>query len=146
MSEPPPPEARQFDFWLGEWDLTWGDQQRGTNVITSVLNDQVILENFDGQPATPFAGMSISVFNRRTGQWQQTWVDNEAGYLDFVGEFKDGQMILQRTAEADGRRFLQRMVWYNIEREQLDWNWERSDDDGETWQVVWKIHYTRQGK
>jgi hypothetical protein len=145
MSDSSPSEAHQFDFWLGHWNLTWGDQQHGTNVITAVLNDQVILENFSGQPATSLAGMSVSVFNRQSGKWQQTWVDNEAGYLDFVGEFKGGQMVLQRTAEANGQRFLQRMVWYNIEYEQHDWNWERSDDNGATWQVVWKIHYARAG-
>jgi hypothetical protein len=145
MSDSSPSEAHQFDFWLGHWNLMWGDQQHGTNVITAVLNDQVILENFSGQPATSLADMSVSVFNRQSGKWQQTWVDNEAGYLDFVGEFKGGQMVLQRTAEANGQRFLQRMVWYNIEYEQHDWNWERSDDNGATWQVVWKIHYARAG-
>jgi len=25
----------------------------------------------------------------------------------------------------------------------FDWNWERSDDGGATWQVNWNIHYTR---
>ena len=144
MSEPLPPEARQFDFWLGHWDLTWGDQERGTNVITSILNDHVILENFTSQATPPFVGMSVSVFNRASGKWQQTWVDNEGGYLDFVGEFRDGQMILQRTAELNGKRIEQRMVWYNITVEHLDWNWERSDDHGATWRGLWKIHYQRQ--
>jgi hypothetical protein len=35
------------------------------------------------------------------------------------------------------------MVWYNIGRDQFDWNWERSDDEGQTWQVLWQIRYTR---
>jgi hypothetical protein len=144
MSEQPAPvEARQFDFWLGKWEAVWGDDQHGRNVVTSILNDNVILENFNGQPGMDFAGMSVSVFNRRTGNWQQTWVDSEAGYLDFVGAFNDGRMILQRTAEVEGRRLWQRMVWHNIDRDQFDWNWERSDDDGQTWQVMWHIHYTR---
>ena len=142
MSEPSPLEERQFDFWLGAWDAAWGDDQHGRNLITSVLNGHVILENFDGRPGIDFAGMSVSVFNQRSGKWQQTWVDSEAGYLDFVGEFTGGEMILQRTAEVDGKRFQQRMVWYNLEHDQFDWNWERSDD-GVTWQTLWKIHYTR---
>ncbi len=24
---------RQFDFWLGEWDATWGDGDQGTNSV-----------------------------------------------------------------------------------------------------------------
>ena len=141
--QPLPVEARQFDFWLGEWDAIWGDNERGSNVIRSVLDDAVILENFDGRPGTPLIGMSVSVYNAALGKWQQTWVDNQGGYLDFAGAFEGGRMVLQRSAMLDGQSFLQRMVWYNIERDQFDWNWERSDDGGQTWQVMWQIHYTR---
>ena len=31
------PEARQFDFWIGDWDATWGEDQRGTNRVRSIL-------------------------------------------------------------------------------------------------------------
>jgi hypothetical protein len=147
MSEQPlPTEARQFDFWIGEWDAVWGDGERGTNVIRAVLDEAVILENFDGHPGTLLIGMSVSVYNAALGKWQQTWVDNQGGYLDFVGEFSAGQMVLQRSATRQGQTFWQRMVWYDIERDQFDWNWERSDDEGQTWQVQWQIHYTRRGK
>jgi hypothetical protein len=144
MSEQPlPAEARQFDFWVGEWDAVWGDGDRGTNTVRAVLDDAVILENFDGRPGTPLMGMSVSVYNSLSGKWQQTWVDNQGGYLDFVGALEEGRMILQRSTLRQGQAFLQRMVWYNIEHNQFDWNWERSDDDGRTWQALWQIHYTR---
>jgi hypothetical protein len=48
-----PAEARQFDFWIGDWDAVWGDNARGTNVVRAVLDNAVILENFDGRPGTP---------------------------------------------------------------------------------------------
>jgi hypothetical protein len=35
------------------------------------------------------------------------------------------------------------MVWYNIASDQLDWNWERSEDEGTTWTILWQIHYQR---
>jgi hypothetical protein len=35
------------------------------------------------------------------------------------------------------------MVWYDIQENKLEWNWERSDDNGQTWRVLWQIHYTR---
>ena len=136
-------ELRQFDFWLGEWDLTWGDGGRGTNVITAVLDQRVIQEQFDGRPATPLQGLSVSTYNMQLGKWQQTWVDNSGSYLDFVGEFAAGKMILSREATLEGQPILQRMVWYNIAEQSLDWNWERSTDGGETWQIMWHIHYQR---
>lgn len=134
-----PAEARQFDFWVGTWDLTW-EGGKGTNTITAILDSAVIQEDFEGGD---FKGKSVSVFNRHTQKWQQTWVDNAGGYLDFVGGFEDGKMIFKRTATRDGVAFLQRMIWYNIQKDALDWNWERSDDGGKTWKVLWQIHYAR---
>jgi hypothetical protein len=71
-------------------------------------------------------------------------VDNEGSYLDFVGEFTDGQMTLARQAiRPDGTKIEQRMVFKNITAQEFDWSWERSLDGGKTWQVVWPIHYKR---
>jgi hypothetical protein len=147
-SPPPPcstPEAQQFDFWLGEWDLTWGESDQGTNKISKIMGGCVILEEFSGAPAMDFQGMSVSVFNQRTGLWHQTWVDNNGGYLDFKGSFENGKMVLSRTATIEGKPALQRMVWYNLSENVLDWNWERSLNGGETWDVLWSIHYKRKG-
>ena len=137
------PEFAQFDFWLGEWDLTWGDEGRGTNSITKILDGCVVREQFDGRPSIEFQGISLSTYDIRTAKWRQTWVDNSGGYLDFTGEFTDGKMVLSRQALVDGKPVKQRMVWYNIHSNELDWDWQRSDDDGETWQTLWQIHYRR---
>jgi hypothetical protein len=85
------------------------------------------------------------VYSPGRGKWLQTWVDNSGGYLDFEGGWADGRMVLSRRAERDGKTFLQRMVFYNISDHALDWNWERSDDGGATWNPLWVIHYTRRG-
>jgi hypothetical protein len=142
------PEQKQFDFWVGEWKLTWpgpkGEVQHGSNSIHRVLDGCVIEENFSGGEAIHLRGRSLSLFDGRQGKWKQTWVDNEGGYLDFVGEFSDGRMTLSREATGrDGKKLLQRMVFKNIRPDQLDWSWERSEDGGKSWTVVWPIHYDR---
>jgi len=143
------PQQKQFDFWVGEWDLTWpgdkeGEVAHGTNTITRVLENCVVEENFSAGDSGHLRGMSVSTFDTRAGKWKQTWVDNEGGYLDFVGEFKDGQMILSRHAtRPDGTKIVQRMVWKNIQPNQFDWSWEASKDGGKTWAVQWPIHYKR---
>ena len=143
------PEQKQFDFWVGAWDLTWpgdkaGEIARGTNSVKRVLDGCVVEENFNGGTAMHLRGISVSLFDTRSGKWKQTWVDNEGGYLDFIGEFKDGQMVLQREAtRPDGTKALQRMVYKNITPNDFDWSWERSLDGGKTWQVLWPIHYKR---
>lgn len=146
--EPPSPcaspEARQFDFWIGDWDLTW-DGGSGTNVVRSELGSCVIEENFDGRDAEGkgLVGKSMSVYSPAKGKWLQTWVDNSGGYLDFEGGWTDSTMVLGRQAKRDGKTFLQRMVFYDITHDAFDWNWERSDDEGATWKPLWVIHYAR---
>jgi hypothetical protein len=112
-------------------------------VIKKTLNGCVILENFDGTPSMVLRGMSVSTFNPQSRKWQQTWVDNQGGYLDFIGEYKDARMLLERSFTANGKEVRQRMIWYEIKKDALLWNWERSDDGGTTWKVLWKIKYRR---
>jgi len=141
-------EYRQLDFWVGDWDLSWPGPNgqpglHGHNVITRELDDCVIYEHFSDMAQPPFQGASLSTYSAKLGKWQQTWVDNQGSYLDFVGEFKDGQMILSREFIQGGKKIRQRMVFKNIKPDSLDWSWESSDDDGATWKVVWPIHYAR---
>jgi len=142
-------QQKQFDFWVGEWDLTWprniaGEMAQGSNSVKRTLDGCVVQENFSALDSMPLRGMSVSTFDARSGKWKQTWVDNQGAYLDFVGQFKDGQMTLQRKAmKPDGSRVQQRMIYKNISPNEFDWSWERSLDNGKTWQVLWPIHYKR---
>ncbi|HEX8812917.1 MAG TPA: DUF1579 family protein [Terracidiphilus sp.] len=142
-------KQKQLDFWVGEWDLTWpgqnqGEVARGSNSIKRIMDGCVVQENFSGGDSMPLRGMSVSLFDPTSGKWKQTWVDNQGAYLDFVGEFRDGQMVLAREAvRPDGGKVLQRMVFKNIQANELDWSWEASKDGGKTWTVQWPIHYKR---
>jgi hypothetical protein len=137
MSDQP---ETQFDFWLGKWDVTWGEDNKGSNHVLRIMDEKIIQENFD---APDLKGMSVSSYDPERKLWCQTWVDNSGTYLDFTGKFEDGKMTLVRDAIVRGEACRQRMVWYNIEAGQFDWNWERSDDGGQTWRTLWQIKYTR---
>jgi hypothetical protein len=139
---PVPPETAQFDFWLGDWDASWGEGQHGSNHITKRW-DRVIVEEFDGKPGMPLEGHSVSVYDAKAKLWKQTWVDNSGGYLDFTGGFADGRMTLARTYQKDGKTVHQRMVYHDITADAFTWDWEGSKDGGKTWEKVWQIHYTR---
>ena len=137
-------EARQFDFWIGEWDLTWSDTGKGTNIITSELGNCVIEENFTSLGNIPFIGHSLSVYNPRLGKWQQTWVDNNGSYLEFLGDWIDGKMTLSReTVSKEGKLVQQRMIFHDITRKSLVWDWQSSEDQGHTWKTLWTINYKR---
>lgn len=134
---------QQFDFWLGEWDCRWGEEGKGTNSIERILDGKIIREDF---LATDLHGMSFSSYDPERRLWCQTWVDNQGSYLDFTGRFEDGKMTLVRDAIVRGEPCKQRMVWYGIQEDRFEWNWERSDDGGNTWRVLWQIHYSRSSR
>lgn len=137
------PEASQFDFWVGSWELTWNDTVKGTNVITKKLDGCVIHEDFS-HPTENLYGQSYSVYNPTKSVWQQTWVDNQGNYMVFEGGFENGKMTLSRSfVGPKGNTVMQRMIFYNIADDSLVWNWESSLDDGKTWKQNWVIHYKR---
>jgi hypothetical protein len=137
------PGPGQFDFWVGEWDLSWNDTAKGTNVIRKEMNGYVIQENFN-DPAGGFLGKSWSVYDTAAHLWRQTWVDNQGGYITLTGIFDAGKMILTtQPVEKNGKKILSRMVFFNIAADSFDWWWEHSTDAGTNWKTAWKIHYLR---
>lgn len=137
------PGCSQFDFWLGEWDLTWNDTIKGTNSVKKILGGCVVNENFNN-PAGHFAGMSWSVYDPSKSEWKQTWVDNQGGYIVLTGKYINDQMILSTAPRLSpqGKNIVSRMVFYHIKADSFDWNWESSTDNL-TWDVNWQIHYQR---
>jgi hypothetical protein len=138
------PECRQFDFWVGDWDLVYSDTMHAQNHITKDMNGCVTHEHFD-DPANKYKGESWSVYNPQTKLWQQTWVDNLGAYIALTGKFENNAMTLltQPKPYKDGKTIQNRMVYKNITSVSFDWVWEATTDEGKSWQPNWVIHYTR---
>lgn len=138
------PEASRFDFWLGQWELTWADSGHGTNHITKSLGNCVIQEQFRDLSPNGFAGMSVSVYDPQARLWRQTWVDNSGGYMVFTGGWENDRMTLSRTiTKRDGTEVMQRMVFHDITEISFTWDWQASTDKGATWEMKWQILYKR---
>jgi hypothetical protein len=131
--------ADAFDFWLGRWEVRWGEGGSGTNEITKILDDRVVLERFDGRPGTELVGMSVSVYDAEDGLWRQTWVDTQGSYLRFEGNARDGVMELCGEHRGEPRR----MLWCEIEDRSLTWFWQGSADGGSSWETLWELAYSR---
>ena len=139
-----------YDFWLGKWQADWtnadGSTGSGTNHIFKVLDNKVLEENFtitSGNQAG-FKGKSLSVFNPTTKVWHQAWADNQGGYFDFYGSVDgDKKMFSTQPKQQNGKNVQQRMVFYDISHEKFTWDWESTTDGGKTWNLLWRINYTR---
>ena len=141
MSELPP--ERQLDFWLGEWEVRWGEGERGTNRVHRVLGGKVIQEDFDARPALDFRGRSVSVYREAYKEWHQTWVDTSGNYWHLRGGWEGERFVLVTDDIVDGEPVKYRMVFHDIEEDRLAWDWQRSEDDGESWELRWSIRYSR---
>ena len=138
------PESSQFDFWIGNWDLMWNDTSHGTNNIVKIMDGCAVNENFL-DPAINYRGSSWSMYNPQAKEWQQTWIDNQGGYIDLAGTFENNAMTLftETTTDAAGKKIRYRMLYYNITQDKFDWSWDSTYDDGKTWKPNWAIHYQR---
>jgi hypothetical protein len=139
-------DGTELDFWLGEWGATW-EGGHGTNRLSRILRDSVILEEFDEAEesggADALHGRSWSVFDAERRLWRQTWVDDQGGYFDLVGGRVDGWFSFERAAPERGPQARQRMVFRDVTAEAFHWTWESSADGGATWVTRWAIDYRR---
>src|SRR5439155_9587994 len=87
------PQHRQFDFWIGDWDVRTPDGRRaGTNRVTGIANGCGLQEHWTGARGT--LGTSLNTYDAARGLWHQTWVDSSGTVLLLDGSFRDGRMIL----------------------------------------------------
>ena len=86
------PRYSEFDFWLGEWEVTVNDKKAGENTITKEEGGCLVLEKWtDVNGGT---GQSYNFFNPDAGQWRQVWVSNYMT-IDYSGGLTaDGSMEL----------------------------------------------------
>ncbi|APV52177.1 hypothetical protein BWI17_22390 [Betaproteobacteria bacterium GR16-43] len=137
------PEAHQFDFWIGEWDVTGANgKPAGTNSI-KVLYGCVLHESWKGRGG--FEGQSFNRYDAARGLWHQTWVDNSGTLLAIEGTFKDGVMRLS-DASLPGKKDpnkLNEIAWSVNADGSVRQHWRTSEDGGKTWVTAFDGRYVR---
>lgn len=144
------PAFRQFDFWIGEWDVfDKKGNKAGDSKITLMLDSCVILEEWIStahQQGLRFAGKSFNSFNAATKQWQQTWTDNTGNTTEYLrGEGSDGKVVFyaDNVAASNGKPFMRRLSFFRLSADKVRQYGERSDDAGATWTVEYDLEYRR---
>lgn len=146
-ASPPPcsaPEHRQFDFWIGDWNVTGPDgRQAGRNRITAILDGCVLREEWTG--AGGVSGTSYNIYDARSGRWHQTWVDGQGMLLLLDGGVDStGAMVLENEQPGrDGKPLRNRITWTRIGPDEVRQLWETSGDGGSTWATVFDGSYRR---
>lgn len=138
--------SRQFDFWIGEWDVFVGGQQAGTNTIERMLGGCTLLENWTnagGREGKSFNWIDRASF--RDARWRQLWVDDSGNTLDYYGgAYVDGAMRFEgHTFSAQGDSIPQKLTFHNVHADTVRQVFEQSNDGGATWVVTFDGMYIR---
>lgn len=138
----PPPEARQFDFWVGEWDvINPAGKLVGTSRIERVAASAGLLESWTG--AGGYTGRSLNAWNAAKKQWQQFWVGSDGGVLELSGGLVEGRMVLAATHEVGGRPRTERITWTPNADGTVRQHWEQSADGGKSWMTAFDGLYRK---
>ena len=135
-------QARQFDFWAGEWDV-FGPRGRsaGTNAVLPIAGGCVLFENWSG--AGGVDGKSFNFVDSATGEWRQVWV-SAGGNLDLRGKWENGHLrLIGENTGANGAKHLQRITWTPRIDGAVRQHWEQSGDGGATWVTAFDGLYLR---
>ncbi len=138
------PRFRQFDFWLGQWEVTQrgSGQRAGFNDIRATQNGCLIEEHWRSLDGS--TGFSINYFNPLSGLWRQVWVAD--GYsIDYQGGLRDdGSMHLEGTLfdYRRGRESPFRGTWMRQDDGSVRQLFEIRGDAKDDWQVWFDGIYT----
>ncbi|MDH4133049.1 MAG: hypothetical protein OEW17_03030 [Gemmatimonadota bacterium] len=135
-------EHRQFDFWVGRWEVTAQGGVAGHNEITLEEDGCVLHEHWKGSRGG--TGQSFNVYDRAGRLWHQFWVDNSGTVLHLTGVFTNGAMRFGGTTTGpEGKTIHQRLTFTPNPDGSVRQMWEQSPD-GEVWTAVFDGLYRKQ--
>jgi tetratricopeptide (TPR) repeat protein len=135
-------EYRQFDFWLGEWDVvtTDGHNPAGSSSVQLILDQCVVLENWTGGGT----GKSFNHYDTRLKKWIQDWVDSDANGVHFEGRLENGVMsYFADSADAKGAPIRRHMQFVKLDADHVRQFSQASNDGGKTWSPEYDFTYIR---
>lgn len=140
-------EHRQFDFWVGEWDVSPSGSTTGVIVAESsiTLADQgcVIIEHW-----RPFAGghgHSLNMYDPTTQSWHQSWMASAPLRTEYRGRFENGVMSFEALTPMPGvpEGARSRMNFQAIDANTVRQWGDQLLAGGTEWTVTWDLTYRR---
>ncbi len=144
---------RQFDFWLGRWEV-YGNLDKtgplfGHNTISQSEQGCLIMEQWQG--ASGSTGTSMNYYDGLKQQWVQRWVSGGGTVIDYAGGLihtADEQQAMQLVGKiyyASTQQQPQirdfRGTWTSLKDGVVQQFFEESVDGGKTWYAWFNGYY-----
>lgn len=148
----PPPancdtaEHRQFDFWVGKWDVYRPDTNQlvAHSLIEKLYAGCAVRENW--MPIGGTGGGSLNSWRASEKQWRQTWTDSGNNWTEYVGGIEGGLMILTGSSmKAAGTSAPVRMTYEAKSDGSVVQTGYQSVDGGRTWSLTYQFVYRPAG-
>lgn len=133
---------RQFDYWLGEWDVEVRGQVVARSSIQMILGECAVYENYwriDGS----YAGKSFSLWDAQQSRWEQRYVDTTGASRDWFGRLEGERMVFYLRPDANGGNATQRMIYTKEGPDRVRQTIEASADGEKTWTMAFDGLYLR---
>jgi tetratricopeptide (TPR) repeat protein len=135
-------EYRQFDYWLGEWDVEIGGQKAARSSIQLIVDDCVIFENYAMLNGS-YSGKSFSMWAAASKKWEQRYVDSGGAFHEWSGAMDGDTMRFFWTHDRGAQKVLSRMSYLKEGPDRVRQVIEDSRDDGKTWIKTFDGLYSR---
>jgi tetratricopeptide (TPR) repeat protein len=137
------PEFRQFDFWIGEWDVKNPQGVTvGSSSVQLILGRCIIFENWSGGGGNN--GKSFNIYDVNDIKWHQSWVDDKGTFTHYIGGIVNGDMVVTGDgAIVNGKKTLLRMTYTRLANGDVRQHGENSADDGKTWTTSYDFTYSK---
>lgn len=144
-------KERQFDFWLGEWDVQnrhlnggqWQETGTARALIQAVADGKAILEQWEGTARTPLHGFSVRTYDDQLDKWVivLNWHGGQpSSFSQMHGEFgEDRGEFFPPGSGPKGVRF----TFSKPRPGSCQWDQAVSSDGGQTWNMNWVMSFTR---
>ncbi len=115
---------KQFDFWVGDWDVyDTSGQKIGENKIEKLENNCIVSEKWQGAKGS--SGRSYNYFSLVDSTWNQVWIAGSGNQLILKGKADTNQMSLRsELIENEKGSYYNRITWTKNEDGSVTQLWE----------------------
>ena len=156
------PETAHMANLIGEWSMSSESRQQDGSWQSSegqiadwnffyTLDGQAIQDVWIAPPRSVVVddatkrqiGSNIRIYWPEKKEWEMVWVAPRWGYVMSFTATSDDEKVVMLTREKTPQGHDQRITFFNMTGDTFDWEMERSEDDGETWTAVFRLHGTK---
>jgi len=137
------PANRAFDFWLGNWAVTYPGATSGARSTVSLdLGQCLIVESWNGGKG--HSGKNMLAYSGDDKSWHGMFADNEGRVHVFEGKVTAGGAEFQGPSVGrNGETVLNRIKVVRKTPDKVEQLWEQSTDNGANWKMVFHGEYSR---